>query len=383
MRVAVIGATGSIGTQTLDVCRYHADRLVVTALAVNDSIREVVRYAREFGVKHVAIGNPEHKDDPLLEELPPDCTVEFGQKAVARLATLDDVDCVMNSVVGALGITVGHAALVADKILLYANKESIVVGGDLLMPMAKPGRLIPVDSEHNAIYQCLLGEHMSEVHCIWLTCSGGPFYGRTREELAKVTAAEALAHPTWKMGAKISIDSATLMNKGLEVIEAKHLFEVPIDSVRVLVQRQSRIHSMVEFADGTVKAHMGPSDMRIPIQCALSFPERWESPCVREDYRHMEPISFGEADERTFGCLALAKAAGRTGGTLPCAMNAANEIANEAFRQGRCSFLDIERIVSAVMHETAVERVETLQQLEDVDFKSRERAEAHLRMLAR
>lgn len=381
MRVAVIGATGSIGRQTLDVCRHHPDKLVVTGLAVNDSVDELVQAAREFCVRRVAIGNPEHAHDTILDELPDDCEVSFGPQAVAELAAHGSHDCVMNAVVGALGISVGHAALVADKILLYANKESIVVGGDLLMPLAKPGRLIPVDSEHYAIYECLLGERIEEVHCIWLTCSGGPFYGMSRDELEHVTAADALAHPNWNMGPKISIDCATLMNKGLEVIEAQHLFEVPTDKVRVLVQRQSHIHSMVEFVDGTVKAQLGPSDMRNPIQGALSFPERWETCCERDDYWHMPPITFGEADEETFGCLALAKVAGRTGGTLPCAMNAANEVVNEAFRNGLCGFLDIEKVVSEVMDETVVEQVETIQQLNDVDAWARERARVHLQEL--
>lgn len=383
MRVAVIGATGSIGRQTLDVCRAHPDRLKVVALAAYDSTDDLVRYAHEFGAKHVAVGNVERRYDPILAELPEGCWLSFGPQAVAELAELDGVDCVMNSVVGALGITVGHSALQADKILLYANKESIVVGGDLLMPMAKPGRLIPVDSEHYAIFDCLLGEEINDVHCLWLTCSGGPFYGRTRDELARVTAADALAHPNWNMGPKISIDCATLMNKGLEAIEAHQLFGVPVDDVRILVQRQSRIHSMVEFADGTVKAQIGASDMRIPIQCALSFPERWESPCERLDYTHEPAITFGEADERTFGCLALAKEAGHTGGTLPCVMNAANEVANEAFRNGACGFLDIERVVGEVMAAATAEPVETIRQLLDVDAAAREHARRLIEVISR
>lgn len=374
LRVAVLGATGSIGTQTLDICRRHPDKLKVVALSAYDNTEALVRFAREFDVGHVALGSLSSVNDPVLGELPARCEASFGHGAIVELARLDGVDCVMNAVVGSIGITLGHAALLADKILLYANKESIVVGGDILMPLAKPGRLIPVDSEHNAIYQCLVGERTSEVERIWLTCSGGPFYGRTREELARASAADALAHPTWSMGAKISIDSATLMNKGLEVVEAYHLFGVPIDDIVVLVQPQSRIHSMVEFSDGSVKAQLGPSDMRVPIQDALSFPERWESPCERIDYRTMAPITFGEADEETFGCLALAKDAGRAGGTLPCAMNAANEIANEAFRKGRCGFLDIERIVRTVMDASPLERVETVQQLTEVDADARRRA---------
>ena len=381
--VAVLGATGSIGRQTLDVCRAHPDLLEVVALSAYDSTEAIVRIAHEFGVRHVAIGNVERTHDAVLDELPEDCSCAFGDVAIMELAQLPDVDYVMNSVVGAIGIDVGLAALDADKVLCYANKESIVVGGDLLMPLARPGRLIPVDSEHSAIFQCLVGERLSELKRIWLTCSGGPFYGKTRAELAQVTASDALAHPTWQMGAKITIDSATLMNKGLEVIEAKHLFECAIDDIAVLVQRESRIHSMVEFVDGSVKAQLGASDMRIPIQYAFSFPERWPGISETIDYGSSVGLSFGTADEDSFRCLALAKEAGRTGGTLPCAMNAANEIANAAFRDGACGFLDIERIVSGVMERTQVEPVESVAQLAEVDIASRARAVAILDEVSR
>lgn len=371
VRAAVLGCSGSIGTQTLDVCRRHADKVQVTALSVNSSADALVAAAREFGCAHVAMADASFAGDPRLEELPRGCEATFGDDAVAALASLPDVDIVVNALVGFAGIRAGFEALAADKVLAYANKESIVCGGDLLMPLVKPGRLIPVDSEHSAIFQCLVGERSSDVHCIWLTCSGGPFYGKTREELARVTCADALAHPTWNMGAKITIDSASLMNKGLEVIEAHHLFQVPIDSVRVLVQRQSKIHSMVEFADGVVKAQLGGSDMRAPIQYALSYPERWDASVERVDWGSCAPITFGEADEQAFGCLRLAKEAGRTGGTLPCVMNAANEVANESFRQGSCGFLDIERVVAEVMDKTSVERVESLEQLMEVDARAR------------
>ena len=376
--VAVLGCSGSIGTQTLDVCRRHPDRLRVVALSVSSSTGALVAAAREFGAAHVAVANPEHAADPVLGELPAGCALGSGPEAVTELATLPDVDVVVNALVGFAGIHAGHAALLAGKSLAYANKESIVCGGDLLMPLARPGRLLPVDSEHSAIFQCLVGEKPEDVARIWLTCSGGPFYGRTRDELARVTAAEALAHPTWTMGAKITIDCSTLMNKGLEVIEAHHLFDQPVDAIRVLVHRQSKIHSMVEFVDGVVKAQLGSSDMRAPIQYALSYPERWEATARRVDWCAEDPFTFGEADERAFGCLALAREAGRAGGTLPCAMNAANEVANAAFREGLCSFLDIERVVAAVMGRTPVERVESVSQLDEVDARARELARAEL-----
>lgn len=374
LRVALLGCTGSIGKQTLDVVRMHPDKLKLTALAVNSSCEGLVRAAREFGVSHVAVADEARRNDPALAELPKDCELGFGQDGVTRLASLPDVDCVLVAVVGEAGIWASHEALRAGKIWAPANKEALVIGGDLLMPMAKPGRVLPVDSEHNAIYQCLVGERRHDAKKIWLTCSGGPFFGRTREQLASVTAADALAHPTWKMGAKITIDCATLMNKGLEVIEAHHLFDVPIDDVNVLVHRQSKIHSAVEFADGSVKAQLGPSDMRVAIQYALSYPERWESPATHVDWRCSEPLTFAAPDTEAFRCLDLALSAGKTGGTLPCAMNAANEVANEAFREGRCGFTDIDAIVEGVMDATHVEALSSLDQIAEVDALARTRA---------
>ena len=374
LRVAILGCSGSIGTQTLDVCRQHASKLKVVALSVYGSTDQLVAAAREFGAAHACVTDPSHANDPILDELPGGCELTVGSEALAELAVLDDVDCVVNALVGAAGIHAGYQALKAGKVLAYANKESIIVAGDLLMPLAQPGMLIPVDSEHSAIFQCLVGERTRDLHQIWLTCSGGPFYGKSREELSLVSAADALAHPTWAMGAKITIDSASLMNKGFEVLEAHHLFEVGVDDVRVLVQRQSRIHSMVAFADGSTLAQLGPSDMRIPIQYALSYPERWETPSQRIDWCNESPITFGEADEKTFGCLALAREAGRVGKTMPCVLNAANEIANEAFRHQRCGFLDIERVVGATMAEHSAEPVTSLDQLDAIDSWARARA---------
>ena len=383
LRVAVLGCSGSIGTQTLDVCRRHRDRIEVVALSVFSSTEALVSAAREFSVPHVVVSCEDHVADACLDGLPEGCELRVGAEAVVGLATLPEVDVVVNALVGFAGMHAGYEALRSGKTLAYANKESIVCGGDLLMPLVRPGRLVPVDSEHSAIFQCLVGERHEDVARLWLTCSGGPFWGRSREELARVTAAEALAHPTWTMGPKITIDCATLMNKGLEAIEAHHLFDVPMDDVSVLVHRQSKVHSMVEFVDGTTKAQLGASDMRAPIQYALSCPRRWEASADRVDWWSCEPLTFEAPDTATFGCLELAYAAGRAGGTLPCAMNAANEVANAGFRQGLCGFLDIERIVSRVMDETSVERVESLRQLDEVDARARERASAVLSEVAR
>ena len=312
LRLVILGATGSIGTQALDVVRMHADRIEVVALAAGRRVDEAVAFAREFGCKHLAFGDEGVRDATALAQL-----------------------------------------------------------GDLIMPLATHETLLPVDSEHSAIYQCYLGEFSDEARRIWLTCSGGPFRGMTREQLAEVTAAQALAHPTWNMGPKITIDSATLMNKGLEVIEAQHLFDVKTDDIRVVVHPQSCVHSMVEYVDGSVKAHLGVADMRIPIQFALSYPHRWESPATQVDFTQMGPLEFLDPDLETFRCLALALEAGRTGGTLPCVMNAANEVAVAAFLADACRLTDIDATVERVMEQMGSEPVESLEQLEDIDARSR------------
>ena len=376
-RIAVLGSSGSIGTQTLDVCRQHADKLKVTALAVGGRASVLAAQAKEFGVKNCAIG----RDDLAgSADAPEGC--RFGFQAVLDLIQADDVDVVVNSLVGAAGLRVSYETLRSGKVLALANKESLVVGGDLIMPMAAQldaraghvGALMPIDSEHGAIYQCLLGENPKEVAKLWVTASGGPFRGKTAADLKDVTPAQALAHPTWNMGAKISIDSSTLMNKGLEVIEAHHLFNMPYDKIEVVVQPQSAIHSMVEFTDGSVKAHLGTTDMRIPIQFALSFPDRWESPVQPLDFRTLGSLDFAAPDEKTFRCLALARHAGTVGGTLPCAMNAANEIAVAAFLGVQCSYLGIADCVEAVMEAHQAQAVESLEQLEEVDAWARAQA---------
>ena len=376
-RIAVLGSSGSIGTQTLDVCRQHADKLKVTALAVGGRAGVLAAQAKEFGVKNCAIGC-----DDLVgsADAPEGC--RFGFQAVLDLIQSDYVEVVVNSLVGAAGLRVSYETLRAGKVLALANKESLVVGGDLIMPLAAQldaraghaGALMPIDSEHGAIYQCLLGENPKEVAKLWVTASGGPFRGKTAAELKDVTPAQALAHPTWNMGAKISIDSSTLMNKGLEVIEAHHLFNMPYDKIEVVVQPQSAIHSMVEFTDGSVKAHLGTTDMRIPIQFALSFPDRWEAPVQPLDFRTLGSLDFAAPDEKTFRCLALARHAGTVGGTLPCAMNAANEIAVAAFLDEQCSYLGIADCVEAVMEVHQAQAVESLEQLEEVDAWARAQA---------
>lgn len=371
MRVAILGCTGSIGSQALDVCRQHADKLKVVALTAHTQTSELVAAAREFNVAHVAVTDEAHRNDPVLSELPETCELSFGSRALADFAQRDDVDTVLVSVVGAAGLEASYATLTSGKRLALANKEPLVAAGDLLMPLAAPDQLIPVDSEHSAIFQCMMGGEHRDAHLIWLTCSGGPFYGRTHEELAGVSKSDALAHPNWSMGAKISIDSATLMNKGLERIEAMHLFGVDLDRVHVLIQRESKIHSMVEYVDGSVLAHLGASDMRIPIQLAFSFPERWDTPVERIDYRELGKLTFGAPDDVTFRCLKLAEIAGTERGTLPCVMNAANEIAVDAFLHDRCGFMDIPALVEACMDAHDRSDVVSLEQLYDVDAWAR------------
>lgn len=382
-RIAILGCTGSIGVQTLDVARRHPNKVQVVALAAGHRAREAFASAVEFGVRHVALGA-----EPQGADVPAGIDVAVGADAVAGLVELPEVDVVVNALVGAGGLRASYETLKAGKVLALANKESLVVGGDLIMPLtaqvderrrregAAPahgpaGALMPIDSEHGAIYQCLIGEEHREVARLWVTASGGPFRGKTRDQLRDITPEQALAHPTWNMGPKITIDSSTLMNKGLEVIEAHHLFDMPYDRISVVVQPQSAIHSMVEFSDGSVKAHLGTTDMRIPIQYALSYPERWDAPVEPLDFAKLGSLEFAAPDEETFRCLALARAAGTTGGTLPCVMNAANEVAVAAFLAGKGTYLGIAECVEAVMAAHDVQPVESVDQLQEIDAWAR------------
>ena len=400
-RIVVLGSTGSIGTQTVDVVRQHPDELEIVGLAVNSRVEEMLAQAHAHNVCNLAVGDENLAQSPLasqVREQAADGVCGFGMDAVVELTHLPQADVVVNALVGAAGLRVSYEALRAGKVLALANKESLVVGGDLIMPLAAQldekrratgvapatgpaGALMPIDSEHGAIYQCLLGESEKEVTRLWVTASGGPFRGRKRADLENITPAQALKHPTWNMGAKISIDSSTLMNKGLEVIEAHHLFNMPYDKISVVVQPQSAIHSMVEFTDGSVKAHLGTTDMRIPIQFALSYPRRWAAPVEPLDFTKLGTLEFAPADTDTFRCLALARHAGGVGGTLPCVMNAANEIAVAAFLAEEGSYLGIAECVEAVMnaHEQAgVQKVESLEQLIELDAWARDCARAHV-----
>ena len=402
-RIVVLGSTGSIGTQTVDVVRQHPDELEIVGLAVNTRVADMLEQARAHNVHNLAVGDERLAADAVAADVREQAGSQgiwgFGMDAVVNLVRLPEVDVVVNALVGAAGLRASYETLAAGKVLALANKESLVVGGDLIMPLAAQadaqrrqagvapkvgpaGALMPIDSEHGAIYQCLLGESEREVSRLWVTASGGPFRGKKRADLEGITPAQALKHPTWNMGAKISIDSSTLMNKGLEVIEAHHLFNMPYDKISVVVQPQSAIHSMVEFTDGSVKAHLGTTDMRIPIQFALSYPARWAAPVEPLDFTKLGSLEFAPADTDTFRCLALARHAGTVGGTLPCVMNAANEVAVASFLAEQGSYLGIAECVEAVMdaHEReGVQRVESLEQLQELDAWARETARKSVR----
>ncbi len=381
VRLVILGSTGSIGRQALQVVERLPDRIEVIALAANRNAEVLLGQAAASGAGTIALADPDASPAPA--ELPAGVTCLSGPQALVELAVHPDADVVLNALVGAAGLRASHAALSAGKRLALANKESLVVGGDLLMPMVSRDALggpslLPVDSEHSAIFQCLMGESPSDVARIWLTASGGPFRGRTRDQLADVTVSDALAHPRWEMGPKITVDSATLMNKGLEAIEAHHLFGAAYDDIRIVVHPQSCVHSMVEFADGSVKAQLGATDMRVPIQFAISYPERWPAPSPPVDFTALGRLDFEDPDPDTFRCLALALEAGRAGGTAPAALNAANEIAVAAFLEGRVRLTDIDSVVGSVLESHANVAVESLEQLEAVDSEARAAARAAL-----
>lgn len=374
-RVCVLGSTGSIGTQTLDVARRHPEFVKIVALSANTQAELLFEQAREFSVEHAVLANVEIAEAWRARFAEIGATLHAGPEAIVELCNLPEVDMVVNSLVGAAGMRASYATLVAGKQLALANKESLVVGGDVLMPLSTHETLLPIDSEHGAIYQCLLGEDPAEVTRLWVTASGGPFRGKKAADLQNITIEQALSHPTWNMGRKISIDSSTLMNKGLEVIEAHHLFAMPYDKIAVVVQPQSAIHSMVEFTDGSVKAHLGTTDMRIPIQFALSYPARWSAPVEPLDFRTLGSLEFEAPDLETFRCLALAIEAGTTGGTLPAVMNAANEVAVAAFLDEQIPYLGIAELVERAMNyavrEGSVKEATSIEELLAVDAETR------------
>ena len=350
-QICILGSTGSIGTQALEVIRQHPDRYEAYALTANNHWELLAQQAREFHPAAVVIANEAHYEalkEALRDE--PDTKVYAGRDAVCQIVEAGPITMVLTAMVGVSGLTPTIRAIRSRKTICLANKETLVVAGELICQLAEAYRvpILPVDSEHSAIFQSLVGEGDNEISKLLLTCSGGPFRKFTHEQLRHVTAADALRHPTWDMGAKITIDSASLMNKGFEVIEARWLFGVPAEKIEVLIHPQSIVHSGVEFVDGGVKAQLGVPDMKLPIQYAFSYPDRLPLQGDRLDL-FRQPLEFFRPDVEKFQCLQLAYESIRKGGNMPCIVNAANEIVNLAFREGRCSFLGMGEVIEKTM----------------------------------
>lgn len=373
--IVLLGSTGSIGTQTLDVCEKHGIRPLALSCGKNAKLLE--QQARRYRPDTVCIAD-ESLYGGLKQSLSDtDIKVTAGRDALCELAERE-CDRVVNAVVGFAGLYPTVAALKAGNTLALANKESLVAGGDLVTGLAREkGRIIPIDSEHSAIFQCLQGSAGNKIRKILLTASGGPFYGYTFEQLKTVTVADALKHPTWAMGRKITIDSATLMNKGLELIEAVRLFDVTADKVEVVVHRQSVLHSAIEYEDGSVIGQLGPADMRIPIQYALTYPERYETPSAGLSLFDVGTLTFDRADENVFICLAAAKRAVTLGGTACAAVNGANEAAVSLFLDGKLSFDSIGRLVMDTLDNVGYSAETTLDTIEQTDKAAREYVFAH------
>ncbi len=350
-RLAILGSTGSIGTQTLDVIRQHPDRFEAYALTANNSVDKLIEQAREYRPEVVVIANEAHyeKLQGALADLP--VKVFAGAQALCEVVQMDAVDTVVTAMVGFAGLRPTVAAIKAHKTIALANKETLVVAGQLMTDLALQNRaaILPVDSEHSAIFQSLVGEDSNDIAKILLTASGGPFRKFTAEQLRGVTCSQALQHPNWQMGAKITIDSATMMNKGFEVIEARWLFGVKPEQIEVYVHPESIVHSAVEFQDGAVKAQLGVPDMRLPIQYALTYPERLPLEGDRLDLFHLGSLTFERSDLERFPCLGLAYDALARGGNMPCIINAANEVANLAFRKEEITYGQIAELISKAM----------------------------------
>ena len=372
--VSILGSTGSIGRQSLDILR-HLPQVRVAALTAGTSVERMARQCREF-LPELAVMATREAADALAEQIKDlSIRVSWGEEGLIEAASIPSADCVITAVVGMVGLKPTLAAIRAKKRIGLANKETLVCAGELVMAEAEKygAEIIPVDSEHSAIFQCLMGSgEKKEVRRLILTCSGGPFFGMDRQQLENVTKADALKHPNWKMGAKITIDCATLMNKGLEVIEAMRLYRMPIEQVDVVVHRQSIIHSMVEFVDGAVMAQLGAPDMRLPIQLALTYPARVECPVEGLDLFRCGSLTFAEPDLENFPCLALAYRCGKLGGTACPAMNGANEEAVAMFLRDEIGFYDIYRLVSRAVEEVPFVAEPTLEEILEADRLARE-----------
>ena len=372
-QIAILGSTGSIGTQALQIIEEHADLYEAYCLTANNQVKLLAEQAHKFHPAAVVIANEAHYDElrQLMDDLP-DVKVYAGRRALDEIVEAGPIDMVLTAMVGFAGLSPTIHAIRAGKAIALANKETLVVAGELILSLAQQYHtpILPVDSEHSAIFQSLVGEDLNPIEKILLTASGGPFRLKDIAELATVTKADALRHPTWDMGAKITIDSATMMNKGFEVIEAKWLFGVSAEQIQVLVHPQSIVHSAVQFHDGSVKAQLGVPDMRLPIQYAFSFPQRLPLTSERLDlFRH--PLEFFEPDLKKFRCLALAFEAIRQGGNMPCIVNAANEVVNRAFLEDRCAFLQMADVIEQTMGRVAFDKNPTYDTYVATDAEAR------------
>jgi 1-deoxy-D-xylulose-5-phosphate reductoisomerase len=370
-RLVILGSTGSIGTQALDVVARSEGELELVALSAGSDWEQLLLQAEQFGVKKIALADVAAA--ARASEAWTGGSVLAGPDGLVELVTSSECDMVLNAIVGSAGLLATVATLGEGVDLALANKESLVVGGELVNQLAEAtgAQILPVDSEHSALHQLIAGERAGTVDRLLVTASGGPFRGRTSAELADVTIEQALAHPTWAMGGKITIDSATLMNKGLEVIEAHHLFGTPYDQIEVVVHPQSIIHSLIQLCDGATLAHLGYPDMRVPIAYALHYPNRVEVPVPALDLPALASLTFEEPDLETFKCLRLARAAGIAGGTAPCTLNAANEVAVHAFLSGELSFLGIADVVEQTLEDLPARAVHSFDSLMDADLDAR------------
>lgn len=376
-KLSILGSTGSIGTQTLDVVAHDPERYEVVGLSAGANVDLLIEQAKKFKPAIVSLATKEAAD-AARPHLPAGTTVTYGEEGLIEVAAATDADIVVTAIMGSRGLPATLAAIDAGKTIGLANKETLVTAGHIVMDRAKQRgvTILPIDSEHSAIFQCLNGENRRSVKQITLTASGGSFRDRSREQLKGVTVAEALNHPNWAMGAKITIDSATMVNKGLEVIEARWLFDVTYDQIDVIIHPESIIHSYVEFSDHSIIAQLGMPDMRVPIQYALSYPERNATPTNRLNLAEIGKLHFREMDFVRYPCLRLAFECGRLGQSAPAAFNAANEVAVARFLNGEITFLDIERILETVINKHEVTNINDLQMIAEVDTWARRMAES-------
>ena len=379
--VAILGSTGSIGTQTLDVIDRHSELFEVYALTAHSNIDLLVEQARIYRPEVVAIADERHYKTlrEALDGLP--IKVFAGADSICQIAAMSSIDTVVTAMVGYSGLLPTVRAIEAGKKIALANKETLVVAGELVTDLALRNRvdIVPIDSEHSAIFQCLVGENENSVEKLILTASGGAFRDTPKDDLRLATAADALRHPTWKMGAKITIDSATMMNKGFEVIEARWLFDIPIDKIEVIIHPQSIVHSMVQFCDGSIKAQLGQPDMRHPIQYALTFPDRLDAQVERANLADIHQLTFEKPDYEKFRNLRLAYDALRRGGNIPCILNAANEVAVDAFLKGKIGFFAMSDIIEQTISETAFISSPTLDDYIATDREARARTSAKIK----